>query len=63
MQSYTVILKDKYPLKYIFISYTLAWNDIKWLDIKTKQPLSGILCGNITLFGVEAEGSGDPLPP
>ncbi len=35
--------------------------------INTKQPLSGVLCGNITLFGVAEDhlhpvGSGDPPP-
>ncbi len=29
---YTLILKDKYSNKYIFISYTLAENDIKSLN-------------------------------
>ncbi len=30
--SYTLILKDKYSNKYIFISYTLAGNDIESLN-------------------------------
>ncbi len=37
-------------------------------SINTKQPSSGVLCDNITLFGVaedhlRAVGSGDPPPP
>ncbi len=32
MYSYTLILKDKYSNKYIFISHTLAENDIKSLN-------------------------------
>ncbi len=32
MYSYTVIFKDKYSNKYILISYTLAWNEIKLLN-------------------------------
>ncbi len=67
MYSYTLILKDKYSNKYIFISHILAGNDktIKHQDIKTKQPLSGDMYGNITLFGLAVdhllpEGSSDP---
>ncbi len=52
MYSYTLILKDKYSNKYIFISHILAGNDkiIKRYGIKTKQPLSGDMYGNITSF-------------
>ncbi len=37
MQSYTLILKDKYSNKYIFISYTLAGNDIKSLNSRISK--------------------------
>ncbi len=54
--------KIKYSNKYIFISYNfnLEWlKTIKQSDMKTKQPSSGVLYGNIISFGV-AEGSPSP---
>ncbi len=66
-QADTVILKDRINIYLIYLGLKLH-KIIKQYDIKTKQSSSGILYGNITLFGVAADqlhpaDSGDPLPP
>ncbi len=44
------------------------WTDAHQLDVITKLPESGVLCGNITEFGVaedhlSQQGEEDPPPP